>query len=507
MGYHPEGTSVKDAWYFTAGDEVHCIHMQRHDPDAEDDVRQFCSLGHAVSTDLIAWRTLPTALRGGEPGSYDDGRLHTGCVIEVDGTCYLYHTATSTAQRGVNRTALATSTDTITWEKHPENPIIVPDPRWYYSEGSMTDLRCHGWPIVDCRDFEVVPDPDGDGYWGFYAARRHGTECAETSVIALCHSTDLVHWEHHPPCFAPDRYACIEVPDVFFLDGRWYLLCLTGNGYGQRRMMSDRNLRQGTIYAVADRVQGPYHEPDDNVLIGSIGRNGFAARTVQRDGVRYLFYTQVESQDGSDICTISVPKVLRTDGSGRLLPCYFGGLDAYRGGRLLESVADPFLDNEGQWGSIGDWRRESGPLTGSCRTDWALHVYERSGDDFICAADVRIQDARSAGLAFRIRGDDVRGGCYAAILDADAGEVILTRPRNFRTLDKRNWPVRRDRTYRLKCAVSGSVINLFIDGVLALQTSDPEFSRGRFGLFVERGAARFSRLTADRLHGKAGLSE
>jgi hypothetical protein len=494
MNYRPEGTALKDAWYFTVGDEVHCMHMQKDNVDAPGDTRQFCTLGHAATKDLISWRKLPMVLVGGSPGSYDDARLHTGCVIRADGVFHLFYTATSSQQRGGNRIALATSADAIRWTKHPANPLIAPDPRWYYSHDSMIPLRCHGWPIVDCRDPVVLPDPDGQGYWGFFAARRHGKECAATSAIALCHSRDLIHWQQFPPCFAPDRYACVEVPEVFFLDGRWYMLCLVGNGYGERHVMADSHLTNGTIFAVADRIQGPYREPPDNVLIGSIAPNGFAARVVRRDNAYYLFYT---TRAG----TISLPALLRTDDTGKLQPCYFDGLDAYRGERLVAAATDGSLPNDGRWGSIGNWQTAAGSLAGHCRTDWALHVYERGGEDVVFSADVRLRDARSAGLAFRIQGDDIRGGCYATILDAEAGEVILTQLRTFATLDKRRFPVQRDRTYRLKCVVIGSLIYVYIDDVLWLQTHAPEFPTGRFGLFVERGGAKFENVIADRLRG------
>jgi beta-fructofuranosidase len=486
MSYRPEGTGLKDVWYFSVGEEVHSIFMQHDDLERPDDDRSFCTLGQAVTKDLVSWSPLPIALHGGEPGSYDDRRLHTGCTIEVDGVYYLYHTATGSAQKGFSRIALATSADGVRWEKHPENPILTPDPRFYYNEESVIPLRCHGWPIVDCRDFVVVPDPDGNGYWGFYAARRFGSECAETSCIALCRSTDLVHWEQLPPCFAPDRYACIEVPEVFFLDGRWYMLCLTGNGYGQRNVMADPTMASGTIYAVADGIQGPYHEPEDNVLLGSY------CRSLEYNGERVLFYDEKRA--------ISMPTVLRSDSSGGLRACYHHALDAYEGDALVPSVAAPSLPNDGRWGSIGAWKVASESVTGSCRTDWALHVFDETGEDFVYQADVRIRDARSAGLVFRLQGDDVLGGSYAAILDAEAGEVILTRLRRFTTLARRGFAAARGETYALKCVVAGAAMSVYVDEVLLLTTHDEQLTSGRFGLFVERGTAEFSQVTARRLH-------
>ncbi len=60
------------------------------------------------------------------------------------------------------------------------------------------------------------------------------------------------------------------MPDVYQIDGTWYLTCLTGNRYGNRGFFSDPTVVLGTIYAVAERAEGPYHmHPDDNVLLGA----------------------------------------------------------------------------------------------------------------------------------------------------------------------------------------------------------------------------------------------
>lgn len=497
MNYYPEGIFVWDSWYFYHGGLAHCIHLQYPRPGSRRDERERGALGHAVSQDLITWTTQPTALYRGEPGAYDDCDLWTGCTLQHQGVLYLFYTARCSTENGIiNRIALATSVDGVHWEKYPGNPILTPDSEWYCGEGTPAELHVHGWPIVDCRDLCVVPDPNGDGFWGFFAARRPGTTCAETSVIGLCHSHDLIHWKQHPPCFKPDKYACLEVPEVFYLDGKWYMLCLSGNVYGQRNRFSDSGLRTATIYAVADQVQGPYREPDNNVLIGSTSWQGFCAKTLELGGERYLFYTQGESTKDFSYGSVSIPKVLKTDRQGHLLPCYYHGLDRYLGKTCLEGATDVAENNHGQWGTPGEWSTSGDLITGNCKNDWAIQVYEGAGSNFMYTAEIRIGSARSAGLAFRIQGDQVQCGAYVLLIDADEGEILFTKTRDFQRLEARKWRVERDVIYHVRIMAIDAIFNVYIDDVLALQLFQSELSGGRFGLFVEQGTAFFNNVQA-----------
>lgn len=489
MNYRPDGANVHDAWYFNIGDQTHCIHMQVTDPERPEDTRQYCSLGHAVSDDLIVWRTLPTILHGGRGDAYDSGRVHTGSVIQHDNLYYMFYTVTRGDGKWINRIALATSPDGLNWTKHPDNPIINPDPRWYCDEHHRSRPQNHSiW--VDCRDPLVIRDPDGAGFWCFYVARRPADTNTESAVIALCHSNDLLHWEHQAPCFAPDRYACMEVPEVFQMQGKWYMTVTTGNGYGQRNVVDDPNHTRDTVYAVADRIQGPYREPDDNILMGSMGFNGYTCRFIEKDGELCFLNPHRDY--------LAIPKVVRMDSKGRLRPYYYKGLDHYRGKTLIRSLDDASQPNDGRWGSIGTWRVNDRAMIGACEKDWALHVYDSADGDFFYEADVCIRDARSAGLAFRLQGETIRDGGYVFLLDAAAHEVALTRALNFITVDKSVFPVERNRTYHIQCLADGPFFNVFIDDVLVIQTHDETFQTGRFGLFVEKGTATFAHVRVNK---------
>lgn len=512
MNYHPEGIFIWDSWYFHHEGLSHCLHLQQLRPGEtppgvlEDEfAAERGAIGHATSTDLISWQTQPTALYRGAPGSYDDCDLWTGCVFQAEETSYLYYTARSSREKAtINRIALATSKDTVRWERHPENPILTPDSQWYHGESNPRPFTRALWPTVDCRDFCVIKDPEGNGYWGYYAARQPASEIASTAVIALVHSEDLVHWTHHPPCFAPRRYACVEVPDVFYLDGRWYLLCLTGNRYGQRNRSSEPNIAgPTTIYAVADQPQGPYRELNDNVLLGSENWQGFSGKTLEVDGKRYLMYTQGEEANGSNFGSISIPKLLNTDSEGHLLPMYVDRIEQYIDEQLLPPRRLKVIANNGQWGSLGAWNVQGDRVEAACGNDWAIQVYDIECFDFIYSAKITLEDVRSAGLVLRVQGNDIYAGSYVVLLDSRAKEVVFTNPVEFPRIEGRKWDLQAGESYHLRIVALGEFFNVYIDDVLCLQLHHPELSSGKFGLFVEEGHASFTEIEAMSLATRA----
>lgn len=493
MLYHPEGLYVWDTWYFERDGKAHCIHLQVPRPQSKRNPRETGALGHAVSEDLVHWQDAGTALYPGDAGTYDDMELWTGSVMEKDGELYMFYTARSSRENGtVNRIALAVSHDGQTWTRYSNNPVITPDGRWYANEERPIRLYGHGHPIVDCRDMCVVKDPDSPGWWGFFQARRHAATNAATSVIGLAYSTDLKRWEQYPPCFKPEGLACVEVPDVFYLNGRWYMLCLTGNGYGQRGGVSDPLVRWATVYAVSDRLQGPFiMDKNDHVLIGSCHQQGYSAKTLLWHGCRTLFYTQGESKAGCTHGSISRPHLLAADDSGHLRAMWHPACDL-----LYHSVTlDGFEDvRDGRWGSMAEWVRGDDSVHGTCVGDWAVLPTKHAVRDGYAECLVTLEDASAAGVCVRMPGQDVMSGAIVALLDPERGQVIVTSIREFADIEARTFPVMRHKEYRLRIAFTGCVFMVYINDELMIQCFEPWATEGRIALYVEKGSAVFSAL-------------
>ncbi len=82
-------------------------------------------IGLCFSNDLRSWDIGPPVLEPGAPGEWDAGGLYKSWLMKADGTFYLYYNAKDRdRQPWIEQTGFATSSDLVTWEKHPLNPVL-----------------------------------------------------------------------------------------------------------------------------------------------------------------------------------------------------------------------------------------------------------------------------------------------------------------------------------------------------------------------------------------------
>ena len=468
--YYPPGMFVWDTWYLHCAGSTHLFHLQVKRPDSSRPEEYDRSIGHAISKDLLSWEEMPLALRRGDKGAYDDGTLYTGCAVEHEGIIYLFY-CSNHSQDGRRRQAmcLATSTDGITFTKYPNNPIIEPDPRWYYTlSDPPPPFPHHSQPNFDCRDLAVVKDPSGDGWLGYVVMRRKGqSDAFHSASIALCRSKDLVNWEVDQPCCTPNRFNCFEVPDVFQLDGRWYMVALTGDGYGQEKRWSDHGITAATIVFQADRPEGPFQEVKDNLLLASNNQQGFSARTVELDGERLMLYTRSEGGSGR----LSWPVKLIPRPGGGLLPICWAGIE--KEFRPPQQMPTTLVEAE-NGGTLQ-------PLDGLPSTD----------RNYLMDATVQLKDAEAAGVIF---GLDQSNGSGALVSLDTGGQVSLMWAPDQSLLQARHWPIHAGGTYRLRLVVVDTMVEVYVDDVLVINSYLPGLTAGHAALSVRDGAARFSKL-------------
>jgi fructan beta-fructosidase len=155
--------------------------------------------GHAVSTDLIHWQTLPIALYPDEIGPIWSGsivadRQNTSGLIPDGGLVALYSYQNQSQ-------GLAYSSDHgRTWTKYAGNPVI--------------EARAK-----DFRDPKVFWHDD-TGQWVMVLAAG--------SEVQIFTSTNLLDWEYRSRFTNGDRRGVWEVPDLFPLEiegqTKWVLL-------------------------------------------------------------------------------------------------------------------------------------------------------------------------------------------------------------------------------------------------------------------------------------------
>ena len=497
MGYKPkdERFILADTWHCSTGDMVHAFMLQMQKGGKEDAGIEAGAIGHAVSKDLLRWEQLPVALPCGEPGSYDDLEHYTGCTVYHDNTFYLYYTSRSSQNR-LYGTSLAISTDGVNFEKHPENPLFTPDERYYYGVNQRPMLLFHGnfqqGQDYDLRDLCICRD-EQEGLWrGYFVARLVGDDCTKTAAIAMCTSQDLVHWEQQPPCFVPGRYHVIETPEVFYMDGKWYMLCLSGNVYGQIRCSADPvAYNRITFYGVADKMEGPYYEPENNLLIANMNSSAACAKTVLHNGKRYLFYTEVHENDGDpaeQYNYMSVPKLVETDKNGALCLKWYGGIEKYYDGEAVYLNDTNCMENDGRWGSLGQWKIIGSQVEGCCESDWSIQPFDVKAKDFVLETTVSRKDASSAGIMFGL-GETIFDGGLAIVLDYLHNRILITTARNYQILDARSFRFEKD-SYKLRVFAHGKTVEVYLDDNFLLHHL-MNYKEGRIALMSESGGATF----------------
>jgi len=191
-----------------------------------------------------------------------DPALGTGSVVQdADGLYHLFYTGhndTGNGGLGKECVMVATSTDRENWEKNPE-PLFFPPENYSHD---------------DFRDPEVFWVEDEQCYWLLIAGRDNQLG----GVVAKYTSTDLYNWEFQGPIYAPNAQFMLECPDLFEINGTWYLTyswdCVT-------------------YYAIGESMNGPFTAPRDNILDGQSTMPGsgfifYAAKTARIGDDTYL---------------------------------------------------------------------------------------------------------------------------------------------------------------------------------------------------------------------------
>ena len=473
MSYAPRGLSgpeLGDVEVFAAGDELHMFHLTLPNHDV---------VQHVVSRDGLAWRDLPAAIRTSDPGEGpDDDMIFTMSVTERAGTYYMVYTALGRKEDGkVHRIAVATSPDLIRWTKHPGNPVAEADSRWYEVDTAIAGRT--SW-----RD--PKPIMVGDMYYATVAGRVKDGPIQRRGCAALMVSSDLINWEVRPPLLAPRRWWDLECPQVFTVDGHYYLTA---------GIMEDRTQR----YWMAPAFEGPYTVPPDGGVLAPIGH--YAGRVCNWQG-RDIFccwhrpiglpgaWADYDWASARNIYgKISPPPLVltrRDDGSLRCAS--FPGWDAYR--------AAPATVPTALSATLFAGRPSSG--------DWSLATPD--GADVIASADEvedfqfegsLILDASNGG--FCLHADNMGGGYFIEFAPG-RDEVTLQKwlqPRDRPTYGyselqrgRLSRPLPAGRPVSFKLLSVDSYLELELDGEVVLATLSRASSGGRFGIWAENGTMR-----------------
>jgi len=260
---------VWDFWFARSGADVHLFYLQAPRSLGDPQLRHHnASVGHATSRDLQHWQLLPDALGPGPPGSWDDLAIWTGSVIERDARWHMLYTGTNRSERGlIQRIGLAVSNDLERWEKHPGNPVLEADGRWY----ELLDLD--RWRDQSWRDPWLFEDDDDGSIRALITARSRDGAPDGAGVIAHARSHDFATWDVLPPLTEPGEFAQVECPQLISDDGSRRILfsCLAEDHSAARTARIGRKGATGTFLFHAATLDGPFVPTTDPIADPELG--------------------------------------------------------------------------------------------------------------------------------------------------------------------------------------------------------------------------------------------
>lgn len=173
--------------------------------------------GHAVSEDLVHWEHQGISLYPSK--SYDRNGVFSGSAVEVDGKLYLYYTAIRYEQenpdnihRALNNKFLASqamliSPDGVCFDNLDAKRQILP----VFTDPEEGDPQ-------NTRDPKVWRAADGS-FRMVLGSTRNGV-----GQLMFYRSEDGLSWTSCGRYTDPSLGTVLECPDLFPLDGRWFLL-------------------------------------------------------------------------------------------------------------------------------------------------------------------------------------------------------------------------------------------------------------------------------------------
>lgn len=419
-----------------------------------------------TTTDHLHYTEQPTGICGG-----------TGCVIRHDG---LYHMFYCKFTHNPERQYVwhATSTDLNTWTELPEE-TFGPDPSIYM--------------VTDWRDPFVFYNEEEQCWWMLLCTQTVG-KTARRGCVGLCKSDDLHHWTCCPPLYAPD--ACMsayECPDLFYMNGWWYLV------------FSQFTDRFQTIYRMSRSLNGPWIRPH----VDSFDARPFYAAKTGSDGEhRYIYgWNPTRTQntwkydpdhyDGYDYNTwdwggsLVVHKLVQHE-------------DGTLGVKPVPAVLDAVkTENYLKWRPLnGAWLEENQTLRVDSPCAYACAISANEVPQ-VCRFETEFiyeEGTERIGIALQVDDEFARG--YYFYFEPKRQRIEWKGP--LRMHEQGGWTfphaVELERplkltageTYKVRIFVDDTVVILYVNDDVALSTRAYDLRARKFGLIVSDGCAAFS---------------
>jgi sucrose-6-phosphate hydrolase SacC (GH32 family) len=211
--YAPPGLCLNDFNIMKSGDLYHLIHLQGPPIHPFDATKLETSYGHAVSKDLLVWRTEAPVFGISSHPSFDDSAIWTMHIVEHEDKLLMFYTGLSQDIYFRQQIGLAVSekNDCTGWTRYGKGPLLSADPAYYQTEDEMA------W-----RDPYVIFDQESQRWVMYVAAKMKGENRNKNGCIGLAISENLIDWKIQEPVLSPLMYSEMECPLVYRLNDDIY---------------------------------------------------------------------------------------------------------------------------------------------------------------------------------------------------------------------------------------------------------------------------------------------
>jgi beta-fructofuranosidase len=449
-------------------------------------------IAHAVSSDGMSWRRVKNALFVGEPGEWDDDMLWTMHVTpdpDREGQWRMFYTGLTRSEYGrVQRVGLARSKDLYVWERDLGGDYPLEISGHHYESGIDEGRK---W--VSFRDpFFYLDEETGDRLL-LASARVKDGPVIRRGCVSLAREVSPDKFEFSAPLHRPGLYDDIEVPNLFKIEDRYYLL---------------GSIREDTKihYWYSDRIEGPYENYYDNVLLP---HGNYAGRLCRNGGrpLLFCFFTKTEQVFGKEVVKklLPPPKEIVRGPTGRLKLKSHRGFDGLVTGREKVTGARQFRYLYGNTHATAVDRDNELHL--ACRSGYEAFLLPGHHGDFRLRCNLKLEGSGKCGLVVRVNSE---GDGYYLSLDLINGiaqirawganptpefehafRYVSLQEGHFRGSEANDWDV--------EIVAHGMYLEMSIGGFIVLSLVDESFLEGAVGFYTESAAVALTNIVIETL--------
>jgi len=417
---------------------------------------------HLGTRDFVNFTDYGEALPRGRPDE-QDLYVFTGSAIERNGLFHIFYTGHNhiLAEDGKPLQAVmhATSSDLVHWTKDPSGT--------FWADTSRYDMN-------DWRDPFVLWNEEAGEYWMLLAARLKGGPSNRRGCIALAASKDLANWEIRDPFWAPNLYFTHECPDLFRWGDWWYLIYST---------FSERTV---THYRMSRSLSGPWIAPVNDTFDG---RSFYAAKTAGNGKRRFAFGwnpTRLGNKDTGEWQwggSLVVHELVQAPDGSLLV-------------KVPHEVDKQFSKtaNLSPRPKIGEWKISGRSVSVEAIGSFAWCRLAEMPE--ICRVTTTVTwSPGTRGCGVILRADKMLDRYYQIRLEPGTSRIVFDRwprPGDQPFMLERPLDVSKGQPATISVFVEGSIVEVYVNDIIALSARAYDHPAGSVGLFVSEGQATFS---------------